>query len=254
MLTEDQLVAAVPGLHRYALALTRSGDAADELVQDTIVKALAKADTFRGESSPATWLHRILYRAFVDDQRRRHSLPTPDEILMPAVDRWWADADYTVSPERVVDRASDRASLLDALVRLPYDLRSAVILHDAEGRTAAEIAAIHEISLAAAKQRIRRGRAALVSALDAEDDRRKATKGVPMTCVDARALVSDYLDGELDDPRRTLVERHLATCPTCPGLYAALVGVQVALTRLRDPDTVVPPDLVIRARERLNER
>jgi hypothetical protein len=53
-------------------------------------------------------------------------------------------------------------------------------------------------------------------------------------CRDARRDVSDYLDGVLPDERRRLVERHLATCPTCPPLHAALVGVKTELGSLRD--------------------
>ena len=70
--------------------------------------------------------------------------------------------------------------------------------------------------------------------------------GVPMRCWQARSLVGDYLDDELGPRDRTLLEGHLAACPTCPGLYASIVGVSAALGRLRDPDSVVPPSLADR--------
>jgi RNA polymerase sigma-70 factor (ECF subfamily) len=58
--------------------------------------------------------------------------------------------------------------------------------------------------------------------------------------------VSDYLDGALDDEMARTVEGHLAGCPTCPPLYASLVGVQEQLAELRDPDSVIPDDLKAR--------
>lgn len=86
----------------------------------------------------------------------------------------------------------------------------------------------------------------LVSALARGAERRQAMKGVPMRCWDARRLVSDYLDDALTDDARRVLERHLERCPTCPPLYASLVGVRSNLGDLHDPDTVVAPQLAER--------
>jgi hypothetical protein len=102
------------------------------------------------------------------------------------------------------------------------------------------------IGLPAAKQRLRRGRMMLTSALAAGAERRRALEGVPMRCWDARSLVSDYIDSQLSADQRTAVEAHLADCPTCPPLYAALVGALDAVGALRDADAVVPPALAER--------
>lgn len=67
-----------------------------------------------------------------------------------------------------------------------------------------------------------------------------------MRCWDARQHVSDYLDGVLSSETSRVVEAHLEICPTCPPLYAALVGVHEAVGSLRDPDSVVPPQLAAR--------
>ncbi|MBC7291921.1 MAG: zf-HC2 domain-containing protein, partial [Actinotalea sp.] len=158
----------------------------------------------------------------------------------------WADGSWTVDSHRVVERAETAEELRDALARLPFIYRSAVVLHDAEGMTAAEVAHVQRIGLAAAKQRIRRGRMLLVTALARGSERRQALHGVPGRCWDARLGVSDYLDGQLAERERWVLEQHLATCPTCPPLYAGLVGATAALGRMRDPDTVVPPALAER--------
>src|SRR5665647_2339712 len=115
-------------------------------------------------------------------------------------------------------------------------------------RITAGIAEIHEVSLAAAKQRIRRGRMMLVDELAAHAQRHADLKGVPMRCWAAREKVSDYLDGDLTPPERNALELHLGGCPTCPPLYAGLVGVRNGLERLRDPDTVIAPALADRLR------
>lgn len=88
----------------------------------------------------------------------------------------------------------------------------------------------------------------LVSALAAGSERREALRGVPLRCWDARRRVSDYLDDALPAHERVALEAHLAACPTCPPLFAALVGTTARLGRLRDPDSVIPPSLVARIR------
>lgn len=244
----EQVAAELPGLLRYALALTRDPDRAEDLVQDVVVRALERADTFRGEASPATWLHRILYHRFIDTTRARTAEPVEEETLVAAVEAAWRHDDYTVDAEAVLLRAETADDLYDALVHLPVSYRSAVVLHDVEGLTAAEVALAQQISLPAAKQRIRRGRTMLVTTLAGGLDRRWATRGVPMKCWQARARIDDYLSGELAAAQRGQLEQHLQRCPTCPALYASIVGVTAALGGLRDPDSVVPPELVERIR------
>ena len=247
-LDTDELTEAVPRLYRYALTLCRNHDLAEDLVQDTLVKALEHGETFRGESSVQTWLHRVLHHRYVDVVRADRYTPTPPEDVADLVEQRWQDDSYTVDVEQVVLRAERDDELRDALAHLPVTYRSAVILHDVEDWTAAHVAEIHEVSLAAAKQRIRRGRMMLVDELAANAQHHADLKGVPLRCWDAREKVSDYLDGDLSQPERHALERHLGGCPTCPPLFAGLVGVRDGLWRLRDPDTVIAPQLADRLR------
>ena len=165
------------------------------------------------------------------------------------MEKRWQDDDYTVDAAVVVTRTETAEEVRDALVRIPVAYRSVVVLHDAEGWTAREIADVMDLSLPAAKQRLRRGRMMLVSAMAQGHERRIATANVPLRCWDARQHVSAYLDGELAQPTATAVEQHLATCPTCPPLYASLVSVRDAMAGgLQDPDTVIPDALAQRIR------
>lgn len=235
-----------PALLRFARTVVHDDATAQDLVQETFLRAWRHRAGYRGEAAPLTWLRRILHHAAVDRFRRLER-----EDLVDAVEQWWRDDRYTVDGESVAARALDREALRDALVHLPFTYRSALLLHDVEGWTAAEIAEIHDIAVPLAKQRIRRGRMALVSQLDRAPERRAALDGVIMRCWDARSLVGEYLDDELSAGRRRELEEHLAACPTCPPLYAGLVGATVALGGLRDPDTVVPPAFVARLRAAL---
>jgi RNA polymerase sigma-70 factor, ECF subfamily len=230
-----------PGLYRLALSLVRDADAAADLVQDTFLRAYEKRVQFREEAAPATWLRRILVN-LAADRARRH----PREVLVEQVDESWSDDAFTVSTELVLERAETRRELEDAIVRLPFMYRVVVLLHDVEEWTVAEIAKAAEIGVPAAKQRLRRGRMMLVSALASGEERRAAIEGVPLRCWDARQLVSDYMNGDLADSEGAALERHLQTCPTCPPLYAALVGVRAQMAGLRDPDSVIPPRLAER--------
>lgn len=235
----------LPGLVRYARGLTRETADADDLVQETVTRALERAGSFRGEASLTTWLHRILHNLAVDRMRRLREVPTED--VAEIAERQWRADSYTVDAATVAARVEDRDELREALEHLPFDHRSAVMLHDMEGLTSTEVARIQHVSLPAAKQRLRRGRMMLVSELARGAERRHDLKGVPMRCWEARRHVSDYLDGELEPAVAGRVEKHLEACPTCPPLYAALVATTDALRSTgRDPDTVVPPAVASR--------
>lgn len=225
-------------LYRFAMSITRDPSLAGDLVQDTFIRALERSDQYRGDATLGAWLRRILHNLAIDRARR-----ATHEVIVEEIEERWQDDDYTVDPAAVALRAETREELEDALVRLPFIYRLPVILHDVEGWTVREIAETAEISLPAAKQRLRRGRMALVSALAEGHERRKQLEGVPMRCWDARKHISDYLDGTLEQAKARRVESHLETCPTCPPLYAALVDAHERLGDLRDPDTVVSPEL-----------
>lgn len=238
-----------PDLYRFARHLGNDPARAEDLTQEALLRAWEHRASFRGDASLRTWLHRIVHNLAVDWARKGAR-----EVSADAVEALWRDDRYTVDTEAVVERAQLRQQLEDALVHVPTLLRTPLILHDVEGWTVRDIAEVLDVSLPAAKQRLRRGRMALVSALAAADDRRQAVAGVPMRCWDARQHVSEYLDGELAPALVRTVEAHLARCPTCPPLYAALVGVHDRLGRLRDPDAVIPEDHVARLAARAGRR
>jgi RNA polymerase sigma-70 factor (ECF subfamily) len=239
----DTLIAELPWLVGLATRLTRDPEVAEDCAQETLIAAWRRHDQLREPAALRGWLRRTLVNKVIDRSRTHR-----DTLDIESVEREWADDAWTVQPEAVLERAERREDLEDALARLPAILRVPVVLHDAVGWTSQEIAEALDIGLPAAKQRLRRGRMMLVSALAEDDAKRRASLEQPLRCWRARRHVSGYLDGELDPGTKAAVEEHLGGCPTCPPLYAALVGVRARLDGLRDPDTVVDEGLAARIR------
>jgi RNA polymerase sigma-70 factor (ECF subfamily) len=242
-----RLDAEVPRLVRLATRLTRNQAEAEDLAQETITIAWRRRGQLRDAEALGGWLRRSLVNRVIDRSRRR----TPSMLDLAAVEADWRDDDFTVDPQGVVERAELRDELEDALIRVPIIYRVPVVLHDALAWTGPEIAEVMRIGLPAVKQRIRRGRMMLVNALAADDLRRRASLAQPLRCWRARRLVSAYLDEELEPADRAAVEGHLAGCPTCPPLYASLVGIRAAMSGPRDPDTVVEERLAATIRARM---
>ena len=243
----DALVRELPRLVRLATRLVRDADQAEDCAQETIVGAWRRRDQLRDPAALSAWLRRSIVNRIIDRSRVHH-----DELDIEAVEADWRDDRYSVAPDRVLERAELRDELEDALARLPVIYRVPVVLHDVVGWTAAEIGRAMDAGLPATKQRLRRGRMMLVSALAGDDERRQASLAQPLRCWRARRHVSAFLDGELDQSTRSAVELHLATCPTCPPLYAGLVGVKASLGGLRDPDSVVEDAIAGRIRQHLD--
>lgn len=164
-------------LFRFARSLVRSDDLAEDLVQQTFLRALERRDQFHGDNVLA-WLRRILHNLAVDNARHRHGETTLDpDQLTAAVEALWEDNNYSVDPAVLAEHLERREEVEDALIRLPYGVRAVLVLHDEEGWTLAEIARTMGISLPAAKQRLRRGRMMLVTALAGGAGRRQEGGG-----------------------------------------------------------------------------
>ncbi len=245
----DLVAQEIPGLYRHAVSMLTDRDRAEDLVGETVLRALEHAAQYRGEASLRTWLHRILYHLAIDRARQG-----AHEVSVESVEAWWHEENYGLDPSVVLERAQTAEDMREALVHLPDGYRSVLVLHDAEGWPVGEIAEMLEISLPAAKQRLRRARIMLVSALAREGERRAANQGVPLSCREARDRVSAYLDDELPADERSSLEAHLGHCATCPPLYQTLVGVTASLGTLHDPDSVIPAGVAERIRARTGLR
>ena len=145
----------LPQLRVYALSLTRNGDRADDLVQQTALKALAGRDSFRVGSNFAGWIFRIQRNEFISELRR--SRPTV-ELDSPA-------AHAVFEPPRQQEGLIF-CELLAAFAQLSRGGRQALLLSQLEGCSHQQIATRAGISIGTVKSRIWRGRAMLTQLLD----------------------------------------------------------------------------------------
>jgi RNA polymerase sigma-70 factor (ECF subfamily) len=150
-------------LRRYLERLVGNRATADDLLQETLLKIARALPEFEGRSSVKTWAFTIATRVATDHFRRPHSRAQMVEI------------DET-GPNQVLDAEIDQRLVIDEMsscVRevidsLPEDYRTALVLHDLEGQTAAQVAEIVGCSVATAKIRIHRARRRLKEALNQE--------------------------------------------------------------------------------------
>jgi RNA polymerase sigma-70 factor, ECF subfamily len=155
----------------WAVALRTTGDpeeAADAL-QDALVAAFRRADSYRGDAAVTTWLHRIVVNACLDRLRRRRvrlAEPLPDDLEEYA-DRGSSatSTGAAADPADLVVDHERRAAVLAALDTLAPDQRAALVLVDMEGYSVQETAEILECAAGTVKSRCSRGRARLVPLL-----------------------------------------------------------------------------------------
>ncbi|MEM7096589.1 MAG: sigma-70 family RNA polymerase sigma factor [Actinomycetota bacterium] len=154
----DELVKATyQRVHALALRLTGNEHDADDVVQDTYVRAFRGLRKFRGEARFSTWLHRITANSAstMMGRSQRHRHDDIDSVIDLADHR--EDSD----PEFQLQNGAVGARLRRALDNLPERLRNVVVLRDVHGMSHREIAEELDISEAAAKVRLHRARARL---------------------------------------------------------------------------------------------
>ncbi len=152
----DEIILHLPQLRAFAISLTRSATAADDLVQDTIVKAWKSFGSFKAGTNLQAWLFTILRNTFYSDIRKaRRELVTAEEHI----------------PEQVTihDHGDKQIALIDferALGMLPAEQREALVLVGASGLSYQDAAATCGVPIGTIKSRVNRGRSRLAELLD----------------------------------------------------------------------------------------
>ncbi|HEX8662489.1 MAG TPA: sigma-70 family RNA polymerase sigma factor [Beijerinckiaceae bacterium] len=164
----EALLGAVPSLRAFGISLTGDVDRADDLVQDTLVRALANVHRFEPGTNLNAWLFTILRNLFHSEYRKRRR-----EVED-------ADGSYAATLRTAPDQLSHLAfeDLRAALAKLPPDQREALLLVGAQGFAYEDAAAICGCAVGTIKSRVNRARKRLAELMLLDDADDLSTDGL----------------------------------------------------------------------------
>jgi RNA polymerase sigma-70 factor, ECF subfamily len=154
----EAMLAAVPSLRAFAISLSGNVDRADDLVQETLLRAMANIDSFQPGTNMSAWLFTILRNLFRSEYRKRRR-----EVED-------TDGSYAESLRSHPEQQGhvEFEEFQGALAKLPTDQREALILVGASGFSYEEAAAICECAVGTIKSRVNRARTRLADLLSIE--------------------------------------------------------------------------------------
>ncbi len=161
---EQEALVHLGALHRYAVQLCRDPSEAEDLVQETLLKAFRYFDRYEPGTRCKAWLFRILTNTFLNSRRARvRQFPLLDNVdaAEPDASELIAWSEFYADPERRATSRSLRDVVDAALEELPEDFRTVVLLADLEGFAYKEIADIMECPVGTVMSRLHRARKAL---------------------------------------------------------------------------------------------
>lgn len=166
---ERQALPFLDSLYNTAYRLARNAEDAEDLVQETYLKAYRGFDQFTPGTNLKAWMFKILKNAFINEYRRRQAVPAQSdfaEIEENLESHLRPDAAGQIKdPEQEALEGSLDEDVQRALDELPPDYRIAVVLADLEGFSYKEIADILEIPVGTVMSRLYRGRKLLEEVL-----------------------------------------------------------------------------------------
>jgi RNA polymerase sigma-70 factor, ECF subfamily len=155
----DQMLATMPSLRAFAISLCGNIDRAEDLVQETLVRAMTHIDSFKPGTNMPAWLFTILRNLFRSEYRKRRR---------EVEDAEGGYAERLKSPPQQLG-AVEFEEFRDALAKLPPDQREALILVGAAGFQYDDVAAIAGCAIGTVKSRVNRARMRLANLLEIDD-------------------------------------------------------------------------------------
>lgn len=156
----EEILPHMDVLYNFALRLTADPIDAEDLVQDTIVKAYRFFNSYEKGTNAKAWLFRILKNSFINNYRKTSK--RPQEVDYDEVESYYetvrAERTETSDLERLMFRELMDDDLSKALSRLPEDFRTVVLLCDVESYTYEEIANMLDVPIGTIRSRLHRGR------------------------------------------------------------------------------------------------
>jgi RNA polymerase sigma-70 factor (ECF subfamily) len=172
-LTEDErqrfqadALPMLDSLYGAALRMTRNPQDAEDLVQETMMRAYRAFGRFEAGTNLKAWLFRILTNAYINTYRKRQREPqkvSSDEVEEFDLYRELKnhDSQFDSTPESIVLDSLVDSDIIEAIDDLPEQFRLAVVLSDIEGFSYAEMAQIMDVPMGTVMSRLHRGRKAL---------------------------------------------------------------------------------------------
>ena len=149
---EDQIVAQIPALRRYAYVLIGNRDGADDLVQSCLERAMQRADLFEPGTNLRAWMFTIQHNIYINEVRRKQNRCT----------RSLTDVDMERIPTPAAQYGRIELSEVEkAMGELADDQKSTILLVCVEGLSYAEAAKVMGVSVGTVRSRLCRGRRAL---------------------------------------------------------------------------------------------
>jgi RNA polymerase sigma-70 factor (ECF subfamily) len=161
---EREALPLLSEMYAAALRLTRNPTDAEDVLQETYLRAYRGFGTFKEGTNLRAWLYRILTNAFINTYRKRQR--EPQTVSDDEVPEWFlyeklgGEAAEASAEAEVLERLPDE-DVQEALAALPEQFRLAVLLADVEGFSYKEIAEILEVPIGTVMSRLHRGRRAL---------------------------------------------------------------------------------------------
>ena len=163
---QEDALPLLDSLYAGALRMTRNPADAEDLVQETMLRAYRSFDRFEPGTNLKAWLFRILTNAYINVYRKRQR--EPQKVSQDDVEEFDLyqelkdhDPQFTATPETIVLDSLVDGDIIEAIDALPEQFRLAVILSDIEGFTYAEMADIMDVPMGTVMSRLHRGRKAL---------------------------------------------------------------------------------------------
>ena len=155
----DAAIGAMDDVYRFARSLTRDASDAEDVVQDTYLRAFRSWRTFQPGPDIRRWLFTIARNAFLRSRERAHREVTLDEDASAAADADQAREAWVrggLTP--ILDRADLGPAIQSALAALPETFRSVVVLVDIEDQPYEAAAAVLGVPIGTVRSRLFRGR------------------------------------------------------------------------------------------------
>lgn len=171
---EENAMAYVDSLYNMALRLVFNKEEAEDLVQETYLKAYRFFNTFQKGTNIKAWLFKILRNTFINKYRK--TVSTPSESFFEDIESVQASVPYEEeaksgeSVDTLEKKYNDLGSLVDdevknALDSLPVEYREAILLSDVEELSYKDISEITNVPIGTVKSRLNRGRGLLQKSL-----------------------------------------------------------------------------------------